>query len=605
MLLGRAWVLLGFLLPLAVVVPSRSSRAADGPRAPELSLQAQFTFTGDVRQILLVGNEVWAATGGGLAIHRRSDGAHLRTLTSGDGLPGNSLRSLARVNDQQVMVGSDFGLAVIDVAAARVHKLDAGLRFDPVAAIEVAGSDVWVLRQQSGLRKWTRNKDGDWKSAAQLARGNWRALAAGPVLGGMDGNIVIQDGAGAELAHFALGAPVLALETRGPDVIAATGESLLQVRPSGVQTLVDSLTHRPIAASALYQDADTVLVGTTHGEVFTLRNDQLRLVNLKQSARITALAADGPRVWLGVGRAGLHVVTPGQAPLPVRPLLEICDNHVIAMAKFGAHMVAATFDQGACYLDQRGWHPLSPLPSPLVHGLGSDGQDLYVATSNGLARFDARLQLRPFDRHDPPVLRWTARSAASALASTADGVAITSVYGLVQVRRDGQKLTATYTSHKAGVPRKLTGVAAADGELWLASETQGVQAMGLGGHAPRHLQDPEDLPENWVTAVAATGNAVWVGTCQRGLARVQPLHTQFIDKRTLLPDNMVVALAADQRGAFVGTLGGLTFVAAEGGAGRSFGWEAGLPDPRSAALLLATNELWLGTEAGLARYGIR
>jgi hypothetical protein len=602
-----------------------------------LSLQAQFTFTGEVRQIQLVDNEVWAATGGGLAIHRRSDGAHLRTLTSGDGLPGNSLRSLARLNRQQVMVGSDFGLAVIDVGQLRagrpsVRTLDASLRFDPVSAIQVMGSDVLVLRQQSGLHKWTLGKAGNWTHQPQPVRGSWRALAAGPVLGGMDGRILIQDGAGTELASFALGAPVLALQARGPDVIAATGEKLLQVRPSGVQTLVDSHTHRPVVAGALSQDGDDVLVGTAHGEVFGLRNDQLGLLVSGLPGRITALAADGPRVWLGVGRNGLYVATPGQSPLPVRPVTEICDNHVVSVLKFAGRMVAATFDQGACFLDERGWHPLAPLPSPLVHGLGSDGQDLYVATSNGLARFDARLQLRPFDRHDPPVLRWTARSAATALVSTADGVAITSVYGLVQVRRDGQKLTATYTSHKAGVPRKLTGVAAAGGELWLASETQGVQAMGLGGHAPRHLQDPEDLPENWVTAVAATGDNLWVGTCQRGLARVQSsgrplsqgtrtgslallqgsasgqagqLHTQFIDKRTLLPDNMVVALAADERGAFVGTLGGLTFVAAEGLNGKSFGWEAGLPDPRSAALLLATHELWLGTEAGLARYGLR
>ena len=147
---------------------------------------------------------------------------------------------------------------------------------------------------------------------------------------------------------------------------------------------------------------------------------------------------------------------------------------------------------------------------------------------------------------------------------------------------------------------------AAAGEIWVSSETQGVKAMGLAGRPPRHFQDPVDLPENWVTALAAVSqDELWVGTCQRGVSRLHKDGRQFIDKSNLLPDNMVVAIAADQRGAFIGTLGGLTFAASQGISGKSYGWDTGIPDPRSSALLLAEDELWLGTEAGLAQYRIR
>ena len=101
---------------LATVPPVAAAEEA-GPSTspapvPELVLQEQHTFTGEARALLLVEGEVWAATGGGLAIHRRSDGVYLRTLTSADGLPGNSLRSLLRADAAHVLVGTDFGVAV-------------------------------------------------------------------------------------------------------------------------------------------------------------------------------------------------------------------------------------------------------------------------------------------------------------------------------------------------------------------------------------------------------------------------------------------------------------------------------------------------------------
>jgi ligand-binding sensor domain-containing protein len=308
-----------------------------------------------------------------------------------------------------------------------------------------------------------------------------------------------------------------------------------------------------------------------------------------------------------LGRAGLHVLVPNTPPRPLRPADEICDNHVVALAEFRGRMVAATFDQGACFLEDGIWKTLGGLPSPMLHGLGSDGEDLYIATSNGLARYDERMKPRPFGRADPSTLRWTAQSAATAIAQV-DGssLAITSAYGLLRLHRDGKKLSAEFASHRSGVPLKLTSVAAAGGEIWLGSESQGTRSMGLAGAPARHLQDPDDLPENWVTALAATAaDGLWVGTCQRGVARIKGQDRQVIDKKSLLPDDMVVALAADARGAFVGTLGGLTFVTPDGRTGRSYGWAAGLPDPRSASLLLTNDELWLGTEAGLARFEVR
>ena len=615
------WALLLAGPPTAAAESGRSVTSAPGP---DLLLQRQYTFTGEVRDILLLGDEVWAATGGGLVIHRRPDGAHLATLTSADGLPGNSLRSLVVADADHVMVGGDFGAALVDVKRVQLGKPHAiaklgcengCTRFDPVYAMAPAPGGLWLLRHQSGLELWARSKDGAWlrKSEGKRGVGAWRALAvaSAPVLGGLDGRLWFEGTLDMKATMFTLSFPVLALQARGNEVAIATGEKLLRAGRDGVSTLVlqETGASRSPAASALSAPRPDggILVGTARGELFALvKHDLVRMAD-GLPGRVTAIAADGDRVWLGLGRAGLHLFVPGAPARALRPTGELCDNHVIALLDLRGRMVAATFDQGACVLDRGAWHALAGLPSPMLHGLGSDGQDLFVATSNGLVRFDGRLQPRPFGRGDPGVLRWVAQSAATAIAQIdATSLAITSAYGLVQVRRDGGRLAAEFSSHRAGVPLKLTSVAAADGELWLGSETQGVKSLGKGAQPARHFQDPEDLPENWVTAVsAASADDLWVGTCQHGVAHLRGKNRQLIDRRNLLPDNMVVALAADPSGAFIGTLGGLSFAAAQGLAGRSYGWDAGLPDPRAAALLLAGSDLWLGTEAGLAHFRVR
>lgn len=596
--------------------------------SPELVLQEQMTFTGEVRDILLVGDEVWAATGGGLAIHRRSDGAHLRTLTSRDGLPGNSLRSLALIDASHVGVGSDFAAAIIGLENGRVTGVtklgceDGCTRFDPVYAMAQdrdGQAGVALLRHQGGLERWRRVGD-RWQrvSPADRRAGMWRALAFSPtpVLGGLDGALTFFGTPGKPATTFALGAPILALRSQSDSVLVASGEKLWQARATGVSSLVEQGDNRSPAASALSVPAadGTVLVGTARGELYRLNRGALSPIAKELPGRVTAVLGDGDRVWLGLGRAGLHAWSPGKSAGALRPN-EICDNHVVAVTAFAGRTVAATFDRGACYRDASGWHAIAGLPSAMVHGMGSDGRDLYLATSNGLARLDRDFRPRGWERGEPAVLRWVGQSAITAIGQLdATSLALVSPYGLLEVHREanrengreGSRLTARFTHHRNGVPLKMVAVAAADGDLWMASETQGVTSLASPGRPSRHLQDPEDLPENWVTAVAAVArDDVWVGTCQRGVVHVRGDRRQLFDRRNQLRDDMVVALAADARGAFVGTLAGLAYLSADGGAGRRFSWETGIPDPRSSALWLAGDQLWLGTESGLALYEVR
>jgi len=73
----------------------------------------QHTNTSDVRCIALSKNRVWAATGGGLSVHSRKDGRFLFKLSAADGLPSNSLRLVAVLSGDRMLVGGDFGAVVL------------------------------------------------------------------------------------------------------------------------------------------------------------------------------------------------------------------------------------------------------------------------------------------------------------------------------------------------------------------------------------------------------------------------------------------------------------------------------------------------------------
>ncbi|GAB2510793.1 EAL domain-containing protein [Lysobacter humi (ex Lee et al. 2017)] len=106
----------------------------------------------------------------------------------------------------------------------------------------------------------------------------------------------------------------------------------------------------------------------------------------------------------------------------------------------------------------------------------------------------------------------------------------------------------------------------------LAQDTRGIVWVGTQGglhrfdgqryrvirHDPR---DPRSLPDNFVTALAVDGEALWVGTYSQYVAKLD-LHTGAIrrhgasapDRR---PDRQVLALLAERDAVWVGTVAGL------------------------------------------------
>ncbi|MEM6731184.1 MAG: hypothetical protein AAF658_06490, partial [Myxococcota bacterium] len=122
---------------------------------------------------------------------------------------------------------------------------------------------------------------------------------------------------------------------------------------------------------------------------------------------------------------------------------------------------------------------------------------------------------------------------------------------------------------------------------------------GVSEATPRRYRDPDELPEAWVTALAATNpDRLWVGTCQNGVSLIDGHRSRFVNETSGLPDDRITAVSAGIEGAFVGTLWGLAHVSNQGHVS-TYDLGGISPDPRSSALFREGSVLWYGTEAGL------
>lgn len=608
-------------LVAALALPLAAEAGPAGHGVAEHTVVAQHVRTDDVRSIAVLGDQVLAATGGGLAVHHAEDGAHQFTLTSQAGLPGNSLRAVTAVGPRAAIVGGDFGAAVVTLGdsarTTRVEKI-AGTapadvsHFAPITVVRGSVAPgcfttggacvVELLHQHRGLLEAERGSDGRWQALplAPARPGPWAAAARtanGRLMGAFDGRLE------AELPLRPSLTPIQALHATPDAVWIATGERLNRLvgdtqRPVGIGG-------RPLAATALGAGpGDAVLVGAVDGRVFRSRGAELEPLG-RASGRITAVTADPTDpagAWIGVAGSGLHRLRAGAVGVALRPAGEICSNHLAKLTRHRGVLIAGAFHRGACALGPDGWVDL-PVSSPFVFGVASDGYYLWVASSGGIDRFGPDLEPVPYTRGDPRKLRWLPTTAATAAIEVAPGVvSIASGYGLVRItRRDDNRLKVRFTGHKSGAPYGVNSLAARGDDLIVGSEKSGITVM-TGGNVPAdRWQDPVHLPENWVVALdTAPDGTVWVGTCQEGAAAIGPDgQSRRVGLASGLPDRRVTAVAATADGAWVGTLGGVAQVTADGV--RAYGTADGLPDPRSSALFVDGDTVWLGTEGGLAR----
>jgi PAS domain S-box-containing protein len=218
---------------------------------------------------------------------------------------------------------------------------------------------------------------------------------------------------------------------------------------------------------------------------------------------------------------------------------------------------------------------------------GPDGF-LWVATSNGLSRFDGRR----FRNYDATHTAGLPHSGIAALASGRDGrLWIGLEFGGLRVLRDGKIATAP---EARGLPEDNPVrdiLEDAQGTLWVGSE-RGLWRLGPEGAVP--VLPPAE-GEADVRALARQGDVVWARTRDHGLWRIQAgvAHREHdvpgcIGSGLAVVNDVVHVACAD--GIWRRTPGGS-------------GWEAVSSEPGLVTLSAdAQGGVWFGSRGGLARW---
>ena len=263
----------------------------------------------------------------------------------------------------------------------------------------------------------------------------------------------------------------------------------------------------------------------------------------------------------------------------------ICDNFITGITRHQGELVVSTFNGGACVFDGEIWRELE-LPSTMANDVLSDGEDLWVATAEGLVRVGEGVftQVEP---DKPRAHPGTNHDGINALAMGPDGLWVADVLGPVQVEP-----WRRYRWHVSG--HSYQSIAACPtGEVWVGSEDDGLAVRGVelgsrnGRSSWRHVGRLDGLPEDWVMAVACAGEgAAWVGTYRNGVGLMDE------DGWTpILEDAWVQFLLVDGDGLWIGTADGLFF--------RSESGVEKILDEDVHALYREEDRLWVGTRSGL------
>ncbi len=498
------------------------------------------------RAIARFNDSYFVASDGGL-IELDQTGKLVRHYTVLDGLPESDLLSLAVFNSKLFIGTRTEGLVEfdgsqfhgyrwtdrtsqsIDALFADEGRLLIGTRagglitFDGREFKEVtAGAEHTRLLEINHL-----SKDGSRLFIGTFADGLWIEE------GGRWSHFTTTDGL--------LSNRVVGVAVAGQNLFVATdfGLSVAENKQAHFQTLV---TLPSLSSLALM--ADSLVLSKDNGETFTFRTDQ----SISTSRQVTPIPwaraghSTGTRLltldnhlWL-LTEEGLYPAAGANAFVawgqPDRNRT-LTTNLVSALTiDSDARVWAGNFRRGIDVLNPQGTQ-LAHLESETnreINSLTNDRDSVLAASSAGLLRFDSSLRNTE---------QW----------STKDGLLSNAVLQVAHWDVDGENTLALATS----------------------------KGLSLGARGKLHsLTTVQGLPSNSLYTVLVQGRKTYVGTLA-GLAVIEDgrVSRVFKDTNSKLTTNWVTALSAVGNRIFVGTYGGGLFELSASGELRSFGSEVG------------------------------
>lgn len=577
-----------------------------------------YTNTDEVRTCLpLAGGDTLVGTGGGL-VRVDATGAVRQVWTASDGLPGTRIDALVADGDR-VWIGTDAGVAqltagieravatkpVRDIARFRgrvfLATWDGGvvelggdtlaMRGGPQAlrvrasALAVASGTLWA-GTAAGLYRMRDGRldhvDGPREVNSLVADGDklW--------IGAPDGVWLADGGAphnlgGGEVRHLAIvDGAVMAAGTEGLATVDHGRVVAISGAPRGFAQAIGA-AHGAVCTGGLdglwLRASKAAATTTTTAPAAWLHAPH---ASGPPSSDISAIAADGPRLWVGTFDQGLATYDPYRGWRRITaPGLDARINAIVVEPRTsGAHIWIGTAE-GIAVVDGAGaivtrLGRTDGLPSRSILSLArlADGR-IVAGTSAGAAFVDGGT----IHRVGPRIPGDKGLGNVWAIAETAGALWLGTTTGL-------------YRGPKAGWTTKD----GADDEATLLEppgpqpEAPGPQPQGRWRRlsvATGHLHD------DWVTALAVRGDVVWAGTYNGGISRIDGDVATQLGGGWINPSG----LTWDGDRLLAATMEGLV-----AGDGQTATWATtpNLPGRDTTGTVRIGRTLWVATRRGLA-----
>ena len=599
-------------------------------RGPDVRLEplapgdGQHLHLADVRAVLPLHGETWIGTAGGLRV--LDDGGGERWYGARSGLLRNDVAALATDGRTVVVAHMEAGLSL--VRDDRVRTLS---HPDLVPTAVVADGDRFVIgTAAAGL--WLLNgdtlaelpivgegEDGPWRLERPRITSVARDRDGRLWVGTFDGGLAVREeglwrlvGTGDGLADPFVTSLATGRHRDRPRVLAGTqvGMTVFDGDRWQIVSLEQGLPHDHVAAVAVPADEedDALAVGTFGGGLGLFEGGDWHAVSVPDlpSPYVQAVSYDDRgRLWIGT-RDGLVVREDGawqDRPAALGPP----GPRVTALESTpdGRGLWVGTFQPGLGRLMDGQWRHYGKadgLPSAEVNALVLHQGVLWVATNAGVAWYGDD------GFHQHPRLGALRGVAVTAMLSDEQALWFGSSRGVV-------RLSAGLDVRTLGVREGLVNahvyaLASAAGATW-AGTLGGLSGLQPDGSprpldTPRVTAGPGGLAHNWVNAMLAGGDALWVGTYGGGVDRRtdEGWEHVFPTAGETLEINPGAAAWAGERPVF-GTLDrGLLVVEPDGTGAHLVDRDLGLASPSVTALHAVDGDLWIGTTAGLQRVAV-
>lgn len=651
---NRKFVIGLLLLQVAVVVAvwqiKRSAQRELAAAAADLAGQSSVTFDKQllpainsegitliqnsrvVRAVAGFGDSLFAATEGGL-VELTNDGKPKRRFTVLDGLPESDLTALAEYGSQLFIGTRSQGLVMFDGSRFTAYRWT-DRKAQAVTSLLIEKRRLLVGTFAGGLLEFDGKQFRELKAEDKRFNGIERVTADSTriYVGTFAEGLWVSEGA--RWRHFTIADGLPSNRVVG---VVANGEQLLVATDFGVAAIsinalfaAEQKSFQTLATlpslSSIVRYGNSILVSKDNGEIFQLVADtrtnrtQLNPVFWRKPEELSScqlnVFSGGQSLWLlsneGIKRTGwqderssgsgrLSWTSFGELSEPNHP----GSNVVSAMAFDGVgNLWAGSFRNGIDVFTREG-RRLTHLETAAVREINSlvwdeSARQMIAATSQGLVQFNNSMQPRVISKADgllsnsilygAPLQKTSSASSANLVLATSRGL----MFG-----QFGDKQWQAMTVVQ-GLPSNSVYAVLPHRESIYAGTLSGLVQVQAGRLVRVFKDSNSKLTHNWVTALCAVGNRLFVGTYGGGIFELTPSGelVSFAAETGKLSVNPN-AMTTDGKRLYVGTLDG--------------GWtldlhlqkwirlKAELPSATVLSVASDAQNVYFGTTSGIAR----